>query len=500
MKQKSITMKRILLTFALSAASCLYLGAKDYNASLFGIESNGTTLNTRSIQKAIDYIHENGGGRLVFYVGRYLTGSIHLKSNVQIHLNEGAVLVGSTNPYDYDFDAEENGISKALVLARNVENIGITGRGVIDGQGRQLSYRIIAQVQNGILRDDLNYDRPSSRARLIYFRECNHVRIEDVTLRNAGDWVQFYDQCRDLTINNITVQSAHYWNNDALDVVDCDGVTITNSYFDGSDDAICLKSHDSQKVCQNIVIRNCIARSSASGVKFGTVSSGGFRNVKLSNITVYNTLRSAFTVQAVDGGFAENISIDSLKVYHSGNVIYLRVGDRWSGGRKSWMKNISISNVYAEITGEKPDAGYVYEGPVEDLPRNISPCGIVGLAGQEITGVTLKNIEIVSPGDGNPHYAKVGLSPAELDAIPEMPAKYPEFSQFKELPAWGFYIRHARDIHFDNVKLTAQKRDYRPSVVMDDVQKASFRKVEFSEPGGKKKQIHSYKSSGIEME
>lgn len=90
-------MKKFILS-ALAVLCAMQLGAKDYNASLFGIKSNGTTLNTSSIQKAIDYIHSEGGGRLVFYVGRYLTGSINLRSNVTIQLNEGAVLLGSTNP------------------------------------------------------------------------------------------------------------------------------------------------------------------------------------------------------------------------------------------------------------------------------------------------------------------------------------------------------------------------------------------------------------------
>ena len=97
-------MKKFILS-ALAVLCAMQLGAKDYNASLFGIKSNGTTLNTSSIQKAIDYIHSEGGGRLVFYVGRYLTGSINLRSNVTIQLNEGAVLLGSTNPYDYPIDS-----------------------------------------------------------------------------------------------------------------------------------------------------------------------------------------------------------------------------------------------------------------------------------------------------------------------------------------------------------------------------------------------------------
>ena len=118
--------------------------AKDYNASLFGIKSNGTTLNTTAIQKAIDYIHENGGGRLVFYVGRYLTGSIELKSNVTIQLNEGAVLLGSTTPYDY---RKIDGTWLGLILANGAENIGVVGRGVVDGQGRETAYNYADQIQ-----------------------------------------------------------------------------------------------------------------------------------------------------------------------------------------------------------------------------------------------------------------------------------------------------------------------------------------------------------------
>jgi hypothetical protein len=296
----------------------------------------------------------------------------------------------------------------------------------------------------------------------------------------------------------MTVKSTNYWNNDALDIVDCEDVLVANSYFDGSDDAICLKSHTAGKLCQRIVIRNCVARSSANGVKFGTKSAGGFRDIKLSNITVYDTFRSAFTIGAVDGGMAENISIDSLRAYHTGNAIYLRTGDRGSAGqeRKSYMKNISITNVYAEITDAKPDSDYLYEGPVEKMPRNLSPCGIVGLKGQEITDVRLQNVEIVTVAGGNPEYAKAGISSAELDAIPEMPRAYPEFSQFRELPAWGFYIRHARNITFDNVKLVAGKRDYRPAVVLDDVHHSSF-KMTFTEPGARKKQVYLHRSSDV---
>jgi len=108
---------------------------------------------------------------------------------------------------------------------------------------------------------------------------------------------------------------------------------------------------------------------------------------------------------------------------------------------------------------------------------------------------------MVYPGRGDSLYAKVGLTPAELDGIPEMEKSYPEFSQFKELPAWGFYIRHADGITFKNVKFTALGSDYRPAIVIDDVKGATFSGVTFSEPDAQdKQQIFQYKSSGIKIE
>ncbi len=473
-----------------------YLGisAKDYNASVFGIKSNGSTLNTTSIQKAIDHIHAEGGGKLMFYVGRYLTGTIEMKSNVHIVLNEGAILVGSTNIYDYNIDIPNT----AFVYAKNADNISITGLGVIDGQGRDVAYNLLDQVHKGIIQDELKNDRSAKyRPKGIYFRECKNVLIKGITIKNAAEWVVVCDQCERLKIDSITVDSKAFWNNDGLDIVDCKDVLIANSFIDATDDAICFKSHDAAKLCENIEVRNCVARSSASGIKFGTVTRGGYKNFKIINNKVYDTHRSAITIATPDGGKIDNILVDSLYAYNTGNAIFLRIGARWHDGEIGSMSNIIIQNMYAEISATKPDAGYEYEGPIEDLPRNISPASIVGLVEHDITNVTLRNIEIVYPGGSNPNYAYRGISPADLDSIPEMEARYPEFSQFKELPAWGFYVRHAKNVTFDNVTLTAKAKEYRPAIVLDDVKGATFSGVKYDEPGKKKKQLHSYKSTGI---
>ena len=182
------------------------------------------------------------------------------------------------------------------------------------------------------------------------------------------------------------------------------------------------------------------------------------------------------TFATVDGGIIENILVDSVRAVNVGNAFYLRIGDRWNSGRRPLMKNVTLSNFNVKLASSKPDAGYSYEGPVEHLPRNISPASIIGLPEDRIQGIILKNIDIESPGGGNPFYAKCGVTAKELEGIPEMRTTYPEFSQFKELPAWGIFIRHADDIRLDNVKLKVHTFDYRPAIVTSDVKRSYFRK------------------------
>ncbi len=480
-------MKRAIICIILLTLILLPLkGAeevKDYKASLFGIKSNGTTLNTRSIQKAIDFIHEKGGGRLVFDVGRYLTGTIYLKSGVTIHLLEGAILVGSPNPFDYDTQRNWT----ALIFALEQENVGITGEGgVIDGQGFTVANNLVDLIHKGLVEDPLRNDRPREaiRPQNIYFWRCAGVRIEGLTLKDPASWNQQYDQCRNVVIKNLIIDSKSYWNNDGVDIVDCDTVEVANLYIDAADDGICLKSHDKNAVCQNVYIHDNVVRTSANGIKFGTASLGGFKNVRIINNLVYDTYRSAITMAAVDGGFVEDVVVDGLKSINTGNVIFLRIGERWQPGKKGRMRNVSISNVYAEVPEKKADAGYNYEGPWEHQPRNISPSSIVGLPGAPVEDITLKNIEIHHPGGGDPNFARVGLD--ELDKVPELPSNYPEFSMFKELPAWGFYLRHVKNIRLENIRLVAEKKDYRPAIVMDDVEGARIIGLEVKEPGPKK--------------
>jgi hypothetical protein len=452
--------------------------AVDYPASMFGIRSDGVTLNTRSIQYAVDFIHERGGGRLVFDVGRYLTGSIHIKSDVGLELKEGAVLLGSLNPFDYDKDG-----FTALLLADSVRNISIGGKGIIDGQGRAVAAAIVGLAHSNVIRDPLEHDRPNeaNRPMLIYFRHCSAVTVKDITLANSASWVETYDQCSGLTIDGIRVDSKAYWNNDGMDIVDCSHVRITGCSVDAADDGICLKSHDPAAACTDVLIRDCTIRSSANAIKFGTVSRGGFRNIQILHNSVYNTYRSALALEAVDGAIIQNVVADSLTAVNTGNALFIRVGAR-SGSQQSRLTEITIRHFSIEIAAGKADSGYPYEGPIEDQPRNISPMVLTGLPGAFLQDIRLEDVTVRYPGGGSSFIAS--RSPA--DSIPELPAKYPEFSMFRELPAWGLYIRHARGVHVKNLRLYCAAKDYRTAIVLDDVEGASWEATVVKEPGNKK--------------
>ncbi len=218
-------MKRIayLLLFFLMAAN---VQAHDYNASLFGCKSDGVTNNTSSIQYAIDFISSKGGGTLHFYVGRYLSGSFELKSNVAIELHEGAVLLASPNVYDYlDYSGR-----KALIYAKGQSNIKIQGKGVIQGQVPLFTRNIENLVSKGIV----GRDRKRLLPDLIRIEDSEQVTVEGIMLLNGWENVQSYIGCRQLLLSNQIIKSNIYESSTGVFLSACSGVELRSLYVDAS--------------------------------------------------------------------------------------------------------------------------------------------------------------------------------------------------------------------------------------------------------------------------
>ena len=460
----------------------------ELNILSLGAKGDGIFLNTAVIQLAIDSAASMGGGKVIFPAGRYLSGSIVLKTGVHLLLQQNAVLLGSTNPSHY------KGLNrwKAFILADNQSGISITGKGTIDGQGRRVALNVDSLFYIGQL-DPKNYNkrrkRPTEfmRPQIIEMVNCKNTRIAGITIRNSSCWVQTYDQCQNLQIDSIRVDSDAYWNNDGFDISDCRNVRVTNCMVNSADDGICLKSESKDHWNDSIYIANCSVRSSANGLKFGTSSSGGFKNVKIENIKIFDTFRSAIALESVDGGILENIEINHVVAINTGNGIFIKLGHRNNDDRYSVLRNISIKNIKVQVPFDRPDKKYDLRGPDLAFFHNPFPCSITGLPGHPVVNVTLENILVTFPGRGNDGLAFAPVS--RLKDIPEAETEYPEFSMFGELPAWGFYVRHVSGLTMKNISVVAEAKDYRPSFVFDDVAGLKISKLNIKEPDSDKQVI-----------
>ncbi|MEO7211767.1 glycosyl hydrolase family 28 protein [Mucilaginibacter sp.] len=471
MKKHFVIIALGLLTATVSAQQ------KTYTITAFGAKANKNFKNTIAIQAAIDAAHKAGGGLVLIPDGNYISGPVVLRSNVELHLTDNAILLGSSNRLDYPTKG-----TLALISATGQQNIAITGSGVIDGQGRELVENVLYLLNKGLITDpQWKVKRPTEKNRplILSFDNCTSIKITGITLKDAAGWVQNYNKCSNILIDSMRVESTAYWNNDGIDLTDSKDVRITNSTFNVTDDAICLKSEDEHSACENVTVENCVLRSSASGFKLGTGSVGGFKHIRVNNLTVYNTYRSAIALESVDGAILEDIDIRNVVATNVGNAIFLRLGHRNTNNRYGTLKHVYIGNVKASIPSGKPDIGYPVEGPPPKVPpHNVVPSSITGVPGHPVEDVILENIEITYAGGASKDIAEVKTD--NLASVTENAAGYPEFTMFGELPAWGFYVRHAKGIIIKNLKLTVAQDDFRPAMVFDNV--AGLKMVETAIP------------------
>ena len=441
-----------LFVILLLSAAVLPVAAQYYNIKEFGAVADGRTDNTRAIQAAIDSCSRTGG-KVVIPEGIFLSATLYLKSNVTLHLNNGATLLAHTDIQKYPYlDAGiafygDQWAKQALIFCKNAENVGIEGQGTIDGQGASFPVTTIKKP-----------DRYKNRPYLLWFAGSKHISIKDVQLRNSAFWMQHYLGCEYLYIDGIKVWNHSNKNNDMMDLDGCKYVTVSNAIGDSDDDGITIKS-TSPIISEHITITNCVLSSHCNALKFGTESTGGFRNVTVSNCvikpsrettTIYGKPagNSGVSIELVDGGIMENISVSNLVIEGPQVPLFVRLGNR---ARKHTeqapapamgsMKNIRISGIIA--TGGDETA-----------------CSFSGLTNAPVENLFLSDIYIESTGGGK--------GDKTLRKVPEMETEYPEATMFGQLPAYGFYIRHAKGVSLSNIKLSYKNADTRPGIAVVD--------------------------------
>lgn len=492
----------------------------------FGAVADGTASDTAALQRALDAAHAAGGGTVHLGPGLYLTGSLFLRSGVTLHLAKDAVLLGSPRIADYRRGQKW----PALLIAVEQHDIAVTGEGVIDGQGKLVAADTVRIFESGNLveffpgvapgqtvnlggdidaariidphalqaagqlaaivaprpRTDLLTWRVDEivRPQLIEFSYCRRVRVEGITLRHAANWVQSYRMCEDLTLTGLRVDSTTYWNNDGMDIVNCRRVRIADCDINAADDGICLKSelNAAGLGCEDITIERCRLRTSASGVKFGTASHHAFRRITIRDLDVRDTYRTAVALETVDGAVLEDITVQRVRVRHSGGAFFLRLGHRNAAKPPGILRNVLLEDFDVEIAPGKADAGYPHEGPPSRVAHNPLPASIAGLPGHPVENVTIRNVRITYPGGADRDRAEVPVT--ALDRIPENRAGYPEYNMFGELPAWGLFLRNARDIRLESVTFNLAKPDFRSGLVAQRVPNLALAGLTFGRTGG----------------
>ena len=438
----------------LALAGWMAAEAADYNIVEYGAKSDTTVLSTLALQQAIDRCSQAGGGRVVVSAGMYKTGSIELRSHVELHLEAGATLYGSTRLEDYreqrtDYVSLRTwGPTIQLFFADGVQDVTISGQGTIDGRGA--AFRKLSWNDEGI-----------TRPHLLRFVQSRDITLRDVTLRNSGCWMQHYLACDRVHITGIKVFNRNNYNNDALDLDGCHDVVVSDMMADSDDDGITLKS-TSPRLCENITIQNCIVSSHCNAIKLGTETNGGFRNINISNCVVKpsedqssqffgDSLKrgtSALSLEITDGGVLENVNVSNIVVEGTESPIFIRLGNRARGyakdvpvGGVGRIRGVHLSNIVVNNAGR-------------------TGCSITGLPGHPVEDVWLSDITIRQRGG----------CPAIAVPADEKEKDYPEATMWGALPAKGFFVRHARHITFRNIEITCTEPDQRPDFVRVDVE------------------------------
>lgn len=501
MKLQTATLKLFIVWVMLASLHSKKVAGQarhEYTISTYGAIGDGIQLNTHVIQGVIDLAAKKGGGKVIIPQGRFLTGSLELKTNVELHLEKDAVLLGSTNPADYykiampdlpETPKKDDLPQIAFLAAYKASNISITGEGTIDGQGTALALTIDSLHHAGIVIDphySTGVNRPNERMRpkLIGFAECELVRLQNTTFKNSSCWGVTFELCNHVMIDGIQVINRAFWNNDGMDITDCRNVTVINCNVNAADDGICLKSYYPGHFNDSVYVANCRIISGASAVKFGTASYGGFKNITIENLEIHDTFRSAIAIESVDGGVIENIKVEHIYAKNTGNALFIRLGHR-SGNTPGSVKDIYLHDMKVDIPFVRPDIGYDLRAD-EPGYHNPFPSSITGIPGYPVQNVTLDDIEISCPGRATKAQAYFALF--RLDQLPEKIRDYPEFSMFGELPAWALYVRHAAGITLKNIRLNLKEYDFRPGVIFHDVKGIQLSEVSFP-PGAGPNQI-----------
>ena len=471
---------------ALSAAAALGI----YDVRKYGATGDGKTLDTDAVNRAIDAAAAAGGGVVLFTAGTYLCFSIHLRSQVHLHLQQGSTIMAADSPKPGDqtgynggaYDAAEpitawdayqdyghNHWHNSLIWGEGIHDFSITGPGLIYGKGLSFganrpargNYPIYVAEQAGV----------GNKA--VALKNCHNVLLRDFSILKGGHFGLLLTGVDNLTIDNLKIDT----DRDGMDIDCCQNVRVSNCTVNSPwDDGICPKSSFAlgyARPTRNLTITNCYVTGTyelgsvldgtfkkfaldaavwrTGRIKCGTESNGGFINVTISNCIFEGC--QGYALETVDGALLEDFTITNTTMRDLvSSPVFMRLGARLRGPKESTkvgtLRRVLISNLEC------------YNAPIKYSSI------LSGIPGYCIEDVKLSNIYIEAAGG-----APAGAVSLQL---PELEDKYPDPAMFGTTSASGFYMRHVRHVEMSHVEIATRAADARPAFYLNDVDRADF--------------------------
>ena len=456
MKRVGKTVLQILVVMSVFTLSDLVTQAAQtprlFDVVKYGAVGDGKTLCTQAVQKAVNACAAAGGGTVHFPAGKYLSGTIFLKSNVTLHIGEGATLLASTNfedfpPFKPGWRVQSDDTKRSsLITGLDLENIAITGRGTLDGQGKPW-WEALRRDKNKKRGEKmiLTYGRP----RVINLYRCRNVLIQGVTIIDSPSWTVHLVGCENLVVEGISIINPEDSpNTDGINPESCRNVRISNCFIDTGDDCITLKSGRDEegrlkgRPTENVVITNCVMYKGHGAVVIGSEMSGGVRNVSVSNIVCVGTDR-AVRIKSTRGrgGVVENIRFSNFVVENVREPIYITTFYTKSepepvSERTPVFRDIAISHF--------------------TIKKSSCTAKILGLPEMPIQGLRITDV-VASTEVGFFCDSTVGL---ELQNVQVNTAKGP-----------SFHLRNCTNLRLSGIE-TTKPRANSPVVLLESVQDA----------------------------
>jgi polygalacturonase len=435
---------------------------KTFYINDYGAKGDGQTLNTEAFSSAIKACHESGGGTIIVPPGIWLTGPIQFMSNVNLHVKKGAIILFSRNHEDYPII--QNPVNKSFIVSSpifgfSLENIAITGEGIIDGSGE--TWRPVKKIKTtasqwknliasgGVVSDhgmmywptrqamegeeylkklkkdkklltekDLEPARDFMRPYMVMFYQCKKVLFDGPTFQNSPKFVLYPTFCEDVTIRNLKVFN-EWWaqNGDGIDLSGGKNILIHNCLVSVGDDAICMKSSKSKNyqeepALQNVVITDCVVYHGHGGFVIGSNTDGGMKNIYVNNCTFMATdIGLRFKSSRGRGGLVENIYISNIymkdivneailfNTYYEATKDDSKVTFEVSEKTPRFQK-FFINNIYCNGAKQAINISGLPEMPVQDINfENVTISSAAGFESKEAQNIRMSNINIM-PGKG----------------------------------------------------------------------------------------------------